>query len=365
MTRLCLCISLALPSLVWGQTPAETARAAIAEIEAASQNLAEARSGSKRVSALTGIVQGYERGLSALRDGMRQAAGREAQLIADLQAREQEVGALLGVLQSISRAPAPAGLIHPEGPAGTARAGMLLADVTPALQVEVTELRRQVQEIMDMQAIQSSAAETLEQGLKGAQEARTALSQAIADRLDLPKRFTEDPLQTAVMIAATETLEGFASALASIEDDPSVPSPASLDADRGNIPLPVTGRILRRAGESDAAGVTRPGVLIATGGQALVTTPVPATIRYVGPLLNFGLVTILEPEADTLFVFGGMAQVFGEAGQVLPPGDPVGLMGASQSGDGTGNTRPETLYIEVRQNGQPVDPAGWFRIPRE
>ena len=79
------------------------------------------------------------------------------------------------------------------------------------------------------------------------------------------------------------------------------------------------------------------------------------------------LLSILEPQADTLFIFAGLEAVFGQTGQVLPAGDPLGLMGGelrtdvSLSGDGAGNARPETLYIEVRELNQPVDPQDWFR----
>ncbi|MGX9356322.1 murein hydrolase activator EnvC family protein [Roseobacteraceae bacterium S113] len=361
-----LALLLALASPVAAQSPAEAARQAVAMLETAAGALNEAKSGRNRVRALTETVRGYEEGLAALRDGLRMAAQREAILTRDLAAREAEVSQLLGVLQTMSRAPAPARLIHPQGPAATARAGMLLADVTPGLQQQVDLLRAQVQELEDLQLLQQTAAATLERGLAGAQEARTVLSQAVADRTDLPRRFVEDPIQTAVMIAATETLEGFASALSIIDDDASIPQPPPIGALKGDIPLPVAGRVLRKAGEADAAGVVRPGLLVATRPQALVITPVPATIRYRGPLLNYGTVTILEPEQGTLFVFAGMAQVFGEMGQVLPAGDPVGLMGlGSQSGEGGGNARPETLYIEVRQDGRPVDPDAWFRTARD
>ncbi|WP_425040727.1 murein hydrolase activator EnvC family protein [Primorskyibacter sp. S187A] len=367
MTRLFAAVwAICLAGTALAETPAQTAERALSLLNEASRQLEEAGSGRERVRALTATVQGYEKGLSALREGLRAAAQREAQLSVDLTAQEAEIGQLLGALQVISRVPEPLGLVHPAGPSGTARAGMLLADVTPGLQAEVEQLRAQVQEMQDLRVLQEQAATRLADGLAGAQTARTALSQAMADRTDLPKRFTEDPIQTAVMIASTETLEGFASALTLIEDDPAAPQPAPIAALKGTLPLPVAGQVLRRAGQADSAGVVRPGLLVATGSEALVTTPVPATIRYRGPLLNFGLVSILEPEGGMLFVFAGMAQVFGEAGQVIPAGDPVGLMGGtSQSSEGGGNTRPETLYIEVRENNRTVDPETWFRTGRE
>ncbi|SIS85498.1 Septal ring factor EnvC, activator of murein hydrolases AmiA and AmiB [Roseivivax lentus] len=353
------------------QDAGAAARQAAAALDQAGRDLAAAERASDRVAALTATVRAYEDGLTALRDGLRDAAIREAALRRDLSAREREVASLLAALQTLGRADVAQQLLHPEGPLGAARSGMLVSAVTPGLAAEAQALARDLQEVATLRQLQENAAETLRDGLSGAQEARAALSQAVADRTDLPRRFTEDPVQTAVLIAATETLEGFASGLTQITGPDMAPESGARLA-KGDLALPVSGRILRRAGEADAAGVARPGIVLATRPEALVTTPAAATIRYVGPLLDYGLVAILEPQADILFVFAGLETLFGAAGQVLPEGAPIGLMGGGdgtagtnntsvlQAGEGTGNTRPETLYIEVREGDTPVDPLAWF-----
>ncbi|EPX79764.1 Peptidase, M23/M37 family [Salipiger mucosus DSM 16094] len=257
-------------------------------------------------------------------------------------------------------------MLHPAGPVGTARSGMLLASVTPALEARARELRAELEEMTALRALQESAADTLEEGLRGVQEARTDLSQAVSDRTDLPRRFTEDPVKTAILIASTETLEGFASGLSEIaEGEPRTNPLPPVNDRKGALPLPVQGQVLRRAQEADAAGVQRPGIVVATRPHALVTTPTAATVRYSGPLLDYGLVTILEPQPDLLFVLAGLDTVYATAGEVLPEGAPVGLMGgqggdASPSGEGAGAGRTETLYVEVRQGDAPVDPLSWF-----
>ncbi|MDD9706547.1 peptidoglycan DD-metalloendopeptidase family protein [Seohaeicola sp. SP36] len=353
---------------------AEAARAAAVRLEQATRQLDEAQSARDRVRALTETVAAFEDGLEAMRDGLRRASLREARLTRELQAREAEVAQLLGVLLSMGDRPSPTMLLHPAGPVGTARSGMILTDVTPALSARADELRTRLSEITTLRILQQNAVETLQNGLNGVQEARTALSQAVADRTDLPRRFTEDPVRTAILIASTETLEGFASGLSEMttdEDRADLPDISNL---RGTLPLPVQGQILRRAGEADSAGITRPGLLVATRPRALVTAPTAATIRYRGPLLDYGNVMILEPQAGTLFVLAGLDVVYGGIGEVIPAGSPIGLMGGqdaeigeilANSGNGTGTGRPETLYIEVRQDDAPVDPEAWFATREE
>ena len=370
---------LLLPFGAHAQTDAGSeARAASAALVAAAAQLDEAKGARDRVKALTQTIQAFERGLGAMRAGLRQAAISEAQLTQKLSARDVELAELLAVLQSIGGTPSPTAFLHPQGPTGTARAGMLLSEITPALNTRALALRRDLEDVQTLRDLQADAAGRLQEGLTQVQDARTELNQAMANRTDLPKRFTQDPVRTGVLIASTETLDGFASGLAEIVLNETEPALAELEGQIGALTLPVQGLILRSAGETDAAGVTRPGIILATRARAIVTSPTAATIRYVGPLLDLGEVVILEPRADTLFVMAGLDVVYGEAGQVIAAQTPIGLMGgpdgenvadgsSNRDGarDGTGTERTETLYIEVRQNNIPQDPATWFRTDKD
>ncbi len=351
-----------------GET-ARAAREAAVALNAAADMLSTAQTRRDRVAALTETVRAYEDGLVTLRDGLRRVAIRRQAIEAELAARSDEVSELLGVLQSMSRAQSPVLMLHPTGPLGTARSGMILADVTPALQAEVERLRADLEEVQALQSVQDDAARTLHQGLAGAQTARLALSTAISERTDLPQRFSEDPAKRAELLASTETLAAFANGLAAIVDQEFTGTVPDARALRGQMPLPVQGRILRRFAEPDAAGIVRPGWVIAVRPRALVSTPVAATVRFQGPLLDYGNVIILEPAADVLFVISGLAEVFGEAGQILPAGSPVGLVGGEQpsadailTADGGGNagSRTQTLYLEVREGQSAIDPGVWF-----
>ncbi len=375
MRPLLALLLLLVPAAAAAETdPAAAARAAIAELEEAAQALDAAETARDRVAALTDTVRGFEAGLAAMREGLRAVSIRERQLTLELDSREAEVARLLGALQSMSAAPGPLLTLHPSGPLGTARAGMLVAEVMPALHSEADRLARDLEEVAMLRALQEDAARRVEEGLLGVQAARTALSQAVAERTDLPRRFTADPVGMQILIAATETLEGFASGLSGIVEDETTVRLPPVAQRKGDLPLPVQGTVIRGAGEADAAGIVRPGIVVATRPRALVTTPAAATIRYRGPLLDYGQVSMLEPQAGVLFVLAGLDVVFGEIGEVLPEGSPVGLMGGedprigallSQSGDGAGRDRSETLYIEVRAGGEPEDPLAWFRSEKD
>ncbi|CUJ97431.1 Membrane-bound metallopeptidase [Ruegeria denitrificans] len=375
MTLRAFLLALLFAAPVHAQTdPSTSALNAAQMLEEASVALTEADSARDRVRALTETIQAYEAGLTAMREGLRRAATREAQLGAELRSREDEIAQLLGVLQTIETTAPPVLMLHPSGPLGSARAGMMLSEVTPGLNARARELAHDLQEVQTLRQLQQSAADTLTEGLTGVQTARTQLSTAIADRTDLPVRFVEDPIRTAILISSTETLEGFASGLSEISEGGIADTNADISQRKGEVALPAQGVVLLRAGETDAAGVKRPGVVLGTRPRAIVTSPTAATIRYRGPLLDLGNLVILEPQPGLLFVFSGLQEVYGNPGQVIPEGTPVGLMpgetpeiGAilSTSSDGTGTDRSETLYIEVRQDNSPVDPESWFRTSKD
>ncbi len=370
ISRLAICCALLAEPALAQDDPAAAALAASERLQAAAVQLADVSGSRNQVAALTEAVQAYEDGLVALRDGLRRAAIRQQVIEGQLAAKSDEVARLLGVLETMGRAPAPLLLLHPSGALGTARSGMILADVTPALQSQVTELRGQLEEVAMLRRLQDSAAETLRDGLRGVQDARTALSAAISDRTDLPRRFSEDPVQTALLIASTETLDAFASGLATtVVGGAETGDAPDATTRKGTLALPVQGTILRAFNAADAAGVVRPGLVIAARPRALVLAPVASTVRFRGPLLDYGNVIILEPAADVLFVIAGLAETFGDPGQVVPEGSPIGLMGGetppvdailTANGVAGAEARSETLYLEVREGQSPVDPATWF-----
>ncbi len=356
--------------------PALNARLAMEALDAAAIKLREAERSRDRVAALTETVQAYEVGLAAMREGLRRATIREASIRGVFEAESDRLAQLLAVLQRIEAAPEPSLLLHPDGPTGTARSGMILSEVAPVLQKEALALKSALQEVAVLRALQESAVDVLEDGLKGAQEARTRLSQAISDRSDLPRRFTANPEAMQTLITSSETLEAFASGLMTVELDGVEGGVTALDftTARGSLEMPVLGTVLRRFGQSDAAGIRRPGWVIATGPKAIVTTPWPATIRYLGPLLDYGNVVVLEPGEGYLMVLAGLDQLYGRLGEVLPKGAAVGLMGGAEldsqailisSAQASGAERSETLYMELRWNSEAVDPKGWFAAGKE
>ena len=276
----CLALVLAGPGLAQDNSAAEAARAAADRLAAAGTQLDEAEGARDRVKALTETVHAFESGLEAMRDGLRRAAIRE-------EVSEPRAAIARGRDFTIAGCPAVNGQ--------RAIAGVAAASIGPrrdrTFRYDPGRGHTRAERPRDRTARQTAGGQRIarsatERRRPAATRARWGgnrhvprLSKAIADRTDLPQRFTEDPVKTALLIASTETLEGFASGLSQIATDEAVGDLPDILDRKGTLPLPVKGRILRRAGEADAAGIIRPGIVMATRPRALVSTPTAATVR--------------------------------------------------------------------------------------
>lgn len=119
---------------------------------------------------------------------------------------------------------------------------------------------------------------------------------------------------------------------------------------RGRLPLPAAGTVISRFGQKDGSEVER-GLRIRTRSHAEVTTPSGGEVVYTGPFMDYGNMVIVRHDGGYHTLLAGMAEVSCSPGQRLLAGEPVGTMG--------GEAQPE-LYMELRQNGKPINPGSWL-----
>lgn len=355
--------------------PTITAKRASQMLLKASEALSDAERASDRVAALTKTIQAYEEGLSALREGLRRVSIRQSSIAAGFEAQRGRLSRLLGVLQTMNRSPAPLLLLHPSGALGTARSGMIMSDVAPALQAQALALKAQLEEVAALQSIQEQAEATLRKSLEDLQKARVALAKAVADRKELPAPIANDPQRMADLLSASDTLQAFADGLLRLSDaeDNSGSRPSFAGA-RGALDLPVSGVVIRGFEAGGAGSGRHTGLTIATPSLSVVTAPWDTSVRFSGPLLEYGNVVILEPEPGFMIVLAGVSEPYVSEGEILRRGAPVGLMGGAvltadsflmDVAQGSGGILQESLYIELRQGNRPLDPAEWFAMNRE
>ncbi len=342
--------------------------AAIADIETASEQFAAASGSDDLVLTLGGVITAYENGLRLLRDDLRVLSLRQQELAAEYDRDSGDFSRILGTLYAMESQPAPLLFLHPNGPLAAAQTAQLLGVAAPALQGKARVLKDQIVAIDKLRSLRGIATDNLRQGLAGLVNARAALDDAIAKGDAVPALFVEDRMQVQILSATAESLTAFASELAKLPLPNFATEPILLAETK--FPLPVAGLIKTAFNQPDASGLRRPGIVAEAAPMSLVTTPFDATIRFAGPFLDFGNVVILEPQAGTLLILAGIERLFRAEGDVLSKGDPIGQLGGSDTTDEefliaasaeTGVQVAQTLYIELRKDGESVDPTPWFQ----
>jgi septal ring factor EnvC (AmiA/AmiB activator) len=121
---------------------------------------------------------------------------------------------------------------------------------------------------------------------------------------------------------------------------------------QGDMPFPARGRVVVRFGQTDQTQSLSKGISIETRPDAQVIAPYNGQIVFAGPFRGYGLLLIIEHGEGYHTLLAGMARIDGTVGQHLTIGEPVGVMGQ-------GEGKP-LLYVELRHNGQPVNPLPWL-----
>jgi septal ring factor EnvC (AmiA/AmiB activator) len=114
---------------------------------------------------------------------------------------------------------------------------------------------------------------------------------------------------------------------------------------------PAQGTIARAFGTREGQAPASQGITLSTRGGAQVLAPAAAEVAYAGAFRSYGNVLILNIDGGYAIVLAGLGSFQARLGDTVRAGQPVGEMAAIPA--------PE-LYVEVRQNGQPINPGRWW-----
>lgn len=119
---------------------------------------------------------------------------------------------------------------------------------------------------------------------------------------------------------------------------------------------PVDGRLRRRFGQSRAGGRMRwQGVHIEAALGADVRAVAGGVVAFADWLRGFGMLVIVDHGGGRMSLYGHADSLFKRVGERVEAGEVIASVGRS------GGQSESGLYLEVRQNGKPVDPLGWLR----
>lgn len=297
---------------------------------------------------------------------------------------------LLAALTSAQRRTPPALIVAPGRANQSVRSAILMGHAAPELAARASTLSKEIDTLNTLEREIRR-----EQARLDAAEATLALKQAEITQLAAAKRAQfEDVTADADRLRArarslADRASGLRELLAALEADaPTMPGrkpalrpryaalntgPGGTVTDAVNAPTgpevsdlqplgpqalgamkrPVAGLVSESYGDRRSTGSRAEGLTIVTRQDAQVMAPVDGVIEFADVFRSYGHMLILRTSDDYRVIMTGLGDTYGTRGQNVTAGEPVGRMSARR------NPPPE-LYLELRKDDQPENPARWL-----
>ena len=356
-----------------GAASRAAAEAAAREAEAAA---AEESGLARQRVAMAARVQEAERALDEAQQRQAAAAAAAAKAFAEAANRAAALAPMMPAMRRLAIWPTETLLAQPAAPDEALRGLLVLQGMARQIRAEAEDLRLANAEAERRARIAAAEATVVAAAEAELRKAATALDEEITEtrlrerEARATQRAEAARAQEALarandqqeMLTALEREQARQAALAAArarqearQPRPATPvvatQPASPPPESAR-PAPVHGRISVAFGQRGEAGPAR-GISFAAASGARVVSPCAGRAVFAGPFRRFGQIVILECGPGLQLVLAGFEQLDTEAGAALLAGEALGRLGAGPDGRGA-------LYIELRRNGQVVDPTPWL-----
>lgn len=333
-------------------------------------------------------AQQHEAALDRLDRRLADLTAKEQAEAAELQGKRRTQARVLMALVQLARDPPTALALAPMPPVDAVRGGLLLGRAVPPLAARARALGDAIAQLEAVRAqivaaeaehhtegdslVQAQAQiaaliaqkQTLQQqtqaGLDQNSRRQAALAAKASSLRDLIARLEADRRaaeQRAASRAGSKTPLAVTAA-ESVRPPAGAPSNIRPIAQaKGRFAVPATGLLVTRFGEAEPGGLTSRGLTFETRVGAQVVAPFDGRVVYAGPFKGYGRILIIDHGGGYYSVLAGLDRIEQSVGQWLVAGEPVGVMPQ-------GGQRPR-LYLELRDNGQSINPLPWLAIHDE
>lgn len=138
---------------------------------------------------------------------------------------------------------------------------------------------------------------------------------------------------------------------------PPLSSPSAYGV-RGTLPWPADGKVVsffgRQKHPTFNTYVQRKGIEIRAAEGSLIHAVMAGSVVYADWLKGYGLVIILDHANGFFSLYAHASKILAKSGEQVAEGQPIG-----ETGD-TGMIGENTLYFELREGAEPVDPLHWL-----
>ncbi|HFC3483042.1 TPA: peptidoglycan DD-metalloendopeptidase family protein [Neisseria gonorrhoeae] len=122
---------------------------------------------------------------------------------------------------------------------------------------------------------------------------------------------------------------------------------------QGRLKKPVDGVPTGLFGQNRSGGDVWKGVFYSTA-PATVESIAPGTVSYADELDGYGKVVVIDHGENYISIYAGLSEISAGKGYTVAAGSKIGTSGSLPDGE-------EGLYLQIRYQGQVLNPSGWIR----
>ncbi|MDE3061405.1 MAG: peptidoglycan DD-metalloendopeptidase family protein, partial [Pseudomonadota bacterium] len=266
---------------------------------------------------------------------------------------------------ALSRTPPKAMVMMPGDVDHAMKAARALKMLSESIKSQTEALGQQIDELHQLEDRVQQGRDDLNRRREALDKERKALTVKLAERKALRDQLGREQLEQEETIRQlAKKADDLQDLMSSIEKEEKKGPGIELEPDKrqpegkkgklrsfasakGHIRPPVAGKVIQLFGHDNSKGI-----LISTPKKAQVMAPYDGEVVFAGPFLNYGSMVIIRHSDDFHTLLAGFSKIDASVGQFLLEGEPIGAMGDSESGN--------RLYMELRQNNRPINPAPWI-----
>ena len=315
----------------------------------------------------------YERDAQKLAKQKRKIEINIARLNASIKTDNEDLLDLLSALQRLEASPPPAMILRPDNAITSAQSGQLMTALTEQLNQRTKTLKIQLESLSQEKEKADATQKQINANSTQLKKRRTQTMALVKTKSNLQKSIDKQRAEkeaTVIKLAKeAETLKDLLEKLR-LEAMAVVPrvkpqkgqgralttSPVSLPKGvtsfakaKGRLNLPVEGRVKHRFGGGEK------GLTFLAQSEGQVLAPYAGRVEFAGPFKNYDQVVILAVGDGYYILLTGLGQIYAETGETVRQGDPIGVLPYNREGN-------DELYLELRKNGQTLDPAPWLAL---
>lgn len=324
-------------------------------------------------------IHNHESKISSLEASLEELEVKEKELESKLSHRDSQMVNVLASLQSLALHPTEVIMAQPTPPIDTLRSAILLKSAVPKLENAVGTIKKNLSVYQTLRVTIKTKHDQIGKESKKLAEQHKEMEELFAQKAELKKQLDERKKSSEEKLrklaSKAKNLKDLISKLDNVKsynyidsyDEPkpksllgkSKPKKLSFLGDsassfaeaRGKIPYPVQGKVIVKYGDMTKSGTHSKGITLRSRSGAQVISPYDGVVLFAGPFKGYGKILIIKHDDYYHTLLAGLTDIDGQVGQSLLAGEPVGRMSDENN---------PSLYIELRKEGQPINPLPWL-----